>query len=375
MMINGKIPILHLRLTQSPFSVGGANKMIWEITKLIDKEAFVSIPCFISNTKGRERGRIDFLRKNGIEYYMLPCRRYVDLGQIFTILRIVRQRGIRIVHCHDYKSNVYGLFIKMLAPSTKLIATIHGYNAITKKGKIYCWLDRKIVRYFDRIVIVTSALRSVFPSSYRKKVCIIRNAIDTDYWQNSYEAKRMNEIRTNSFIVGFAGRISPEKGWEDFVTTAQNLLITDTRFSFRIAGDGPDLERMKRLTDESDISEYFEFLGAVDNMRQFYSELDVLLAPSWTEGLPLVQLEASAMSVPVVATDVGGVKDIVKHGYNGFLVPKRDVGKMSEYLLLLKENRNLAKRIGKNGRQIVTREFSLVKQLPRLQELYIDIIK
>ena len=121
--MNNKISILHLRSTLSPQSIGGADKIIWNIAKFIDKECFSCLLCFLTKKKTRTLSSQP-VQDRDVKYYVLPCRRFIDLAQLLALLKNIKKNKIKIIHSHDYKANIFGLLIKLILPQLKLGTTI-----------------------------------------------------------------------------------------------------------------------------------------------------------------------------------------------------------------------------------------------------------
>lgn len=361
---------MYLRLTESAEKIGGANRMIQETIRLIDRERFTILPCFIINRNRSESRQDEHGDLCGLPSFSLYGKRGFDACLLDRLGRLVEDHEIEVIHSHDYKSDLYAVLLKRKNPHLKLMTTLHGYIRNTFKSRVYVWLDRQLMRFFDRIIAVSSKTADEVKPAWKDKVTLLHNAIDLEKW-----AKEKETENDDVFCVGFAGRISREKGWEDFVRVAARLAQYEGDYRFRIAGEGPRLKRMQERVDALGMTDRFEFLGPVSDMISFYESLDALLAPSRSEGMPVAQLEANAMEVPVVATRVGGVEDLIDEGRNGFLADAGDVDRLTERVRELKNDPELRLRMGRNGRAVVEDRFSLRDKVMQLESIYTDLVR
>ncbi|EMG37779.1 glycosyltransferase [Desulfocurvibacter africanus PCS] len=365
-------PVCHLRLSNSARHIGGANRVIWSLATGLRVVGIEPILYFLVNAKP---GQPTKARASGwhqdVEYHESVGRRFVDLGQLWALRGFLRERGVRIVHSHDSKADAYALLLKRLLPNLRIVSTVHGFIALSPKSKLYCWLDKRFLRFFDRIFVVSPAMRELFPEPFRARLEVLSNGLDTEYWKAAPRALRKLDGTTQ---VGFVGRISPEKGWREFVDVARKVSASGSEFRFRVAGDGPQLGEMRALTDSLGLSQRFEFLGAVEDMRAFYKSIDLLLAPSWTEGLPMAQMEACAMGLPVVVTDVGGVSGLVEHGQSGLLARAGDVETLAKHVLHLGRDPQAAFDMGLRGRRIVEERYSIHSRVAHLAGAYASLL-
>jgi glycosyltransferase involved in cell wall biosynthesis len=358
-MINQKISILYLRHTIG--SGGGADAVIEGITGLLNKEMFNVSVAYLTKT-GEDVSQFETCFADmGIDFFNFSASGTFNVKQFVNLYKLIKRNKVMVIHCNDPKSDVYGYLLKMLLPQLVLISTAHGWIRRRLRSALYEAVDMFLLKRFDAVLAVSESIMQTALTKGVKKVHLIHNGIDINKWH----PRDHDEIAAGSkksFAVGFIGRLSPEKRPLDFVRIAQEFLRHGGDVVFYVAGSGPEEGKMKEEVKRAGIEDKLHFLGQLDfnRLHELYQDLDVLLVPSYTEGLPINILEASSMRVPVVATNVGGVGEIIRHEHNGLLAEAGAVGQMAEHLLLLKTDRNFADNLGRNARHIVETEFSML---------------
>jgi glycosyltransferase involved in cell wall biosynthesis len=174
--------------------------------------------------------------------------------------------------------------------------------------------------------------------------------------------------------VGAAGRLSPEKGFGVLVEAAARLVGRDSTIGFIHFGDGPLRCSLQRRVATLGLAGRFRFAGHRSDLDPFMPFFDVLVLPSYTEGLPNVVLEALAASVPVIASAVGGTPEIVEDGLNGYLVPPGDpevLARRVEQVLVSERERRA---MGMNGKKRVLTEFTFETQARQYLRVFDDLL-
>ena len=316
-------------------------------------------------------------KEAGLNYFEFSGRRLIDMAQIWNIIKLIKKHQVHILHCHDPKTDFFGMLLKLLFPKLILITTMHGLFKTTKKSAFYIVVDFCALKMFHNVITVSKKLEQTVKKYGISRTHLIHNAIDAEEWQPIYppDPDLFTPKDPNSFIIGYSGRISKEKGPLDFVRVAHIVLQNNNHCEFVVAGEGPLTESMQDLARKLGIIQKFHFLGQVKSSRMYslYQKLDLLLSTSHTEGFPNNILEASAMFVPVVATKVGGVGEVIENGYNGFLSDKGDVHSLAQQVLTLKRNQELAEQFRCRGREVVTKRFSFSERAHRLEEVYEEL--
>jgi glycosyltransferase involved in cell wall biosynthesis len=269
---------------------------------------------------------LDEVGKHG--FATLPVQRdtphlYGALRELTGDLQRVRPD---VLCCHGYKADLLGRLAARKA-DIPVVAVSRGWTWANLKVRFYEMLDRLGLRGMDRVVCVSrgqarKVRRAGVPGS---KIAIIPNAIDTDRFDHPILSYRS---RLQAFfpepprqIVGAAGRLSPEKGFQVLLEAAGPLLRADPGLGFILFGEGPLRNSLERAVAAAGLAGRFILAGFHGDLDQFLPFLDLMVLPSFTEGMPNVVLEALAAAVPVVATVVGGTPELVEEGRNGYLVP------------------------------------------------------
>ncbi len=245
-----------------------------------------------------------------LEALELPARAY--LGELRGLARIIRDAGADVVHTHGYRSDVTGGTAARLLGRPR-VSTIHGFIGGTSRGRLYEAVQRRMLRAFDAVVAVSSPLvaelRAVGIAPER--IHRIPNALGGDApTLEREEARASLRLEAGPRHVGWVGRLGLEKGPDVAVEAVAALARSDVVLSF--VGDGPMRGELETLARERGIQERVRFHGLIEGAGRLMPAFDALLLSSRTEGTPMVLLEAMAAGVPIVATRVGGVPDVVE---------------------------------------------------------------
>jgi glycosyltransferase involved in cell wall biosynthesis len=364
-----RIPVLYLR--QSSGGGGGADTVILNTALLMDSSHFFLIIAYLS----KYDQRLTFtnkLKETGVACFECPGIKIFDIRQFTSIVKLVKKYNVRIVHCHDFKADVYGYLLKVLFPGIRFVSTIHGWIARRLRSLLYIKIDRIVLKKCDAVIAVSHNIEQTAKGYGIQKLHLIQNSIRLDRWNPGESTKSQGHFR-----IGFIGRISKEKGPTDFVHAAKKIITQYPVCEFFVAGDGPEEKQMKTLVNQLELEGHFHFLGHLDENRlhDLYQKLDLLLLTSYTEGIPMAVLEASAMKVPVVATNVGGVSEVITHNVNGLLAEAGDLDSIVKNVFLIINNREVAEKFAENGRSIVETRFSINNKVKKLESIYMQILR
>jgi glycosyltransferase involved in cell wall biosynthesis len=334
---------------------------------------------FLSFAEGsRCAAFLDEARRHGFEARALRYdtphlgRAVAELAGELTTL------GAAVLCCHGYKATLLGR-VAARRRQVPVISVSRGWTAETWKVRLYEALEKLSLRWMDRVVCVSGGqrrkvLRAGVPA---ERTRVIRNAIEAGRFAepDPEYGRRCRDFfaQPPRLLVGAAGRLSPEKGFTVLVEAAARVHRSDPGVGFLLFGDGAEREALARQIHAAGLDETFILAGFRPDLDRYLSFLDVVALPSFTEGLPNVLLEAFAASVPVVATAVGGVPEVVEDGVSGYLVPPGDPGALAGRLLDVLACEDRRREMGRYGRERVDRDFTFSAQGGEYQRLFEEL--
>jgi len=358
---------------------GGPDKTILLSAERHDRARVEVVVVYIRDIRDREFCIGDRARAKGLTFYEIEERGKFDLRVLRALREIVLRHDINIVHAHDYKSDLFAYLLQWrLHRRVALVSTAHAWVAVGLRGEIYRRLDLKLMRRFDHLIAVSHATKNemVAAGIQPDLISMIHNAIDTETWApGRASTSLLEELKLERAfpVIGYVGRIMPEKDLETWLRAAALVSQKYPRARFVFVGEGKDsdtLGQLKRLAVDLGIAEQLYCPGYRENLLPVYAAFDLFVLSSRREGLPNSILEAMAMGLPVVTTDVAGAKELVLDGQTGYVLPQGDARGIARALMVLVENEPLRKRMSYAGRERVEREFSFSARLQRVEALY-----
>ena len=308
----------------------------------------------------------------GIPVEVVPCRGRFDVRTVGTIRALLTAHNITVVHTHGYKADLYG-FAASAGRRVGLVSTCHNWPDKRLSMRAYAAVDRLILRAFDQI---GSPSKPVIELLHKSGVSETR----LTYIPNGVDEVRFSPARTESHhrsgcTVGFVGRLVAEKGGAVLLEAAAAIVRERPLTRFVFVGDGPIRAEWEGRAAELGLSETVSFLGVRSDMPYVYSTFDLLALPSFDEAMPMTLLEAMACGLPVVATAVGSVAELVAHEKTGLLVPPCDAHSLSEAIARLIDSAELRAVMGSAARAEVARRFSSRVTASRYVALYESAVK
>ena len=202
------------------------------------------------------------------------------------------------------------------------------------------------------------------------EVAVIPYGVDLDRFHPQEHDPR------DDLVVGSVGRLSPEKGLKYLLRAMAKITRQEPRARLLLAGDGPERRSLERLATRLGLVDRVEFTGEVahDQVPQTLARMNVFAMPSTWEGFGVAALEAAAMGLPVVASNVHGIPDVVEDGVTGILVPPKDVAALSQAILRLLRDPEERRRMGRAGREMVATRYSWADNVRQMEALYNSLI-
>jgi len=253
-----------------------------------------------------------------------------------------------------------------------VVATAHGFTDVSRSVSLYEKLDRWVLRHkFKRVAVVTDRMLNGFPAEKKR---LIPNGIDTErFKRDASKGKALRAqfgIKNNDMLIGTVGRLSREKNQKMLIEAAKTLIDGNDRFKFLIVGNGPEDVALQKLVQAYRLSDHVIFTGLVSDLVPVYSAMDVFVLCSLTEGVPLTVLEAMATRLPVVATRVGGVPEIITDDETGLLIESSDMDALKSAISGLMQDQYKRIRMGESARRFVQANYSLEKMCEEYRNVY-----
>ena len=354
--------------------LAGTELMTYDLVRAMDKEHFdVHVAFLLNGGPLSER-----LERVGIPVHSLRGNEGI-VRPIQDLMRLVRSRHFDLVHLYGFKTSLLGRIVfKLLSRSTQVIHGIRGQHVSQSvdTASFTTRLAVQVERFLSPLIdyYVSNSKGAVEFLTERglpePKFVRIPSGIDTAEWaQVEPSAKSVP-------VIACVARFHAQKRHADLVEAL--TLLASNHISFRcvLAGDGPLLENVKSQVDRSGLKELIEFRGRIEPtaIRELLAEADLFALPSEWEGLPRSVIEAMAVGLPVVGTDVNGTNELVIHGVTGLLVPPRDPTALAQSLTTLLLDAQLRREMGRRGRRRVEEEFDLRKMIRQLEEFYASVV-
>ena len=242
------------------------------------------------------------------------------------IRKLLVKHNVDILHTHGYKSDLYA-YAAAWPNRVALVATSHNWPSKLLTMRVYAALDRLALRRFDKVIVVSDVVADILRrwGVALDKVSTIFNGVDIESF-NGVTPTLRNEITPEGHsLVGFVGRLVPEKGGELLLRAAQKVLAVRPKTTFVFVGEGPSRKEWETLATQLGIGHYVTFVGVRDDMPGVYASLDMVVLPSLIESMPMCLLEAMAAGKPVIATRVGAVPKLIIPEQTGLLLDPSDV--------------------------------------------------
>ena len=374
MSSNKKINLLWLvdHLGYSGF-IHGAGKYYLNTLPFMDSTSFNT---FLYVLRSRDNLTRQFEDK-GINIHHLG-RSKLDPFTLLDIIKVVKKENIQLIHCHGYGSANFGRLVKLF---TNVRVVIHAHD----DDRNYPWhqniSDLLLKNFNDKAIAVSEGVKE---SSIKKRripserISVMHNGIPLEEFKTftldeiSKEKKNMG-INFNAKVIGTIAKLREEKGTEFFIKSAPNIIKEFPDTVFLIVGDGPLRTKLEELSKSLSIDEKVIFAGFRENIPIILSLIDIVVIPSLTEGSPLALLEAMAMSKPIVATNVGGMQEILKDNENGLFVPPQDPGALSDKISFLLKNEDEAKSLGARAKEDSSK-YDIRLHVKKLDGIYKELL-
>jgi glycosyltransferase involved in cell wall biosynthesis len=262
-----------------------------------------------------------------------------------------------------------------------IISTCHGFIANDRNLKLYNMLDRIVLRSFDNIISVSEEIKNGLIKSgiNGSHVRVIKNAVEVNSnnglsMRNRRDKRQLLNVQGSETVVAYIGRLSQEKGVRYLVQAIVLLSDSYVPVKLLIFGEGPEKKALKDLVKEKSVGGKVIFVGFQGDIENWLPAVDVFVLPSLTEGTPMALLEAMASGIPVVASAVGGVPQVIVSGKNGILVAPGKPEEIADALNTLSKNEGLRKRLAEEAKRTIRLKYNVDEWVKKVEAEYLRTI-
>ena len=379
---------------------GGAQKYVYTLATSLPKDKYeVSVICGEGNELKNK------LTEKGLPVIDLPQLKrdisvIAEIKNFFALIKLLKKESPDILHLNSSKIGGLGSLAGRIAHVPKIIFTAHGWAFNEERGPISealitfaSWLT--VILCHKIIVVAEKEKKQILemPFIAENKIVLIRNGLEKtptqgrgadqgvgfefkereiarkellNFFEN-WQKNNIAEIGNSTLWLGTIAELHKNKGLEYAVSALSKVT---TPFLFFIIGEGEERKSLENIIKKYSLQEKVFLVGLVENASKLLKAFDIYLCTSIKEGLPYTVLEAGFASLPVVATNVGGIPDIIENGVSGILVTKGRTGEITRALEYLLQNPDKQKLFGENLKAKVEKDFSLEQMLEKTLKLY-----
>lgn len=322
------------------------------------------------------------LKEAGIQHIHIPIDTSTEVGphimvSVMRLLKIVRSENIQIIHAQTRVSQIIGHYIEKFSGAT-FVTTCHGFF----KRRLFrmllpCW--------GNKVAAISDAVREHLINTMKVpmiNVELIYNGIDANIMEDAFSKEDIDNARRDfklsSYpIIGITARLSSVKGHMYLILAMPRIkqVFPDAQLLMVGSGKSKYETKLRAICKRLNIEKDVLFEPSTDNVPRALSVMDVFVLPSIQEGLGLSLLEALAMGLPVVASNVGGISSVIKHEKNGILVPPKDDKALADAVIRLLQDKEYVKKLAEKGRQTVKDKFTLDRMIENIEGFYAKALK
>jgi glycosyltransferase involved in cell wall biosynthesis len=362
--------VLHLSSSSGP---GGAEAVVASLASGLDPASYRSVVCLFRDGWLRDR-----CERLGLETHVVPMRGMLDLGWLRRFTRLLRDRGVDVIHAHEFGANTYGALAGRLA-GVPAVATVHGrsYYADCRRRRL---AYRVVSRAAAMVAVSEDVKRFVVETTgvAAARVRVVLNGVAAAAPVSEEVRASLRAdlgLRDGERVVTVVGSLYPVKGHRHLLQAVPQVLESSPSTVVLIAGRGSCERELREQAKRLGIEAQVRFLGLRGDVPVLLATSDVFVLPSLSEGLSIAILEAMAAGRPVVTTRVGGNPELVLHGQTGILVPPADAPALASAVIALLTNPAAARRLGENGQRHVTERFGIEAMVRQYEAIYNAALK
>lgn len=352
---------------------GGAERVAALVTMRLDPRRFDRVIC--ASRTVNEVAREECVAA-GVRVLALERLSTYAVWNWLPLVRLLRRERVDILHAHKFRSNVWAAVLGALMRVPVIVAHEHGWKHPSRTVR---FLNRWVVaKGCDEILAVSSAERTRMievDGIPPDRVNLMPNGIPDLTPTVGRDVRKELRIPARSPVIGSVAQLRPEKAFEVLIEAAGIVVSQRADARVLIVGGGPEYEKLRSLIEAHGLERAVLLIGERSDIPDLVNVIDIAVCCSDREGSPLSVMEYMAAGKPVVATNVGGLPEMIEEGVNGLLFERRDAKALADALLRLIDDEDLRERMGAAGKELQVKEFSLDALVKRTEALYEELVK
>ncbi len=373
--MNKAINILYLEHHSS--IIGGGQISLLQLMENLNKRKFN--PILICPEKADLATEAE---KHHIQtiFIPLPSLKTLKVVTVFQSLRkllnIIKKEKVHLLHTNSSRSMMYAALLRLFHH-----IEIIWHIRIADKDRVF---DRLFEPFANKIITNSKAAAQRFSwLKDQNKIVTIYNGLDLKSFDENKDGSKIKKelsIKDEAIVIGTIAKLQPKKGIHILLNAAPQIIEQFPSVKFLIVGDAPEaevsyLEQLKSLIKKLNIEKHVILPGFRNDISHIMKVIDIFVLPSFSESFGRVLMEAMAASKPIIASNVGGIPEVVTDGETGILVPAAEADVLAEKMNLLLKDKNLREKMGNRGRNRVEELFTIEKNVSSTEKLYLELVK
>lgn len=381
-----KPKILYI-VTQPEF--GGAQRYVYDLAKKMRDDFDVvvvagepnEIPTLLRKCEKKE------IKTRRLKYLCREINPLKDILAIFEIKKLLKEEKPDILHLNSSKASVIGsLAGKFSKFKPKIVYTVHGWVFSEPLGLprkfIYILLEWIAARFRNATIVLSEKEKNIslkYRLSKPENTFLIRHGLKPPEFIERKAAREQFKIKNDDFAIGTVANFYPSKGLQYLIEAVAKIPYLpagrqNPKFQIYIIGEGKERKNLEKLIKKYKLENKIFLLGAISKAQKYLKAFDMFVLPSLKEGFPYALIEAMYAGLPIVATKVGGIPEMIENNKNGILVPPANSKILAEKISELLKNRKFAENLGMRALLSAQEKFSLEKMINETKSVYLSLI-
>lgn len=365
--------ILHI---QKVANIAGSENHLLTLLPRLKESGYEPTMLVLTDRHDHPSSFLNEMQSLGIQTEVMPILGDLNPRLFNRLVNFIQQRNYAIVHTHLLHADLYGGIAARLARVKRVISTRHNDDDFRRKFPWRLPIAWNL-KLMDRVICISENVKQF---SHKIEEVSGNKITVIPYGINPYSVKLDRSWREKLGwkddvpVVGIVARLTEQKGHTTLLKAMSEVVHQFPTVQLVIVGDGELFNELQQLVNKLEIAQQVCFLGYRENAAAMMAGFDIFVHPSRWEGFGLVFLEAMTASLPIVATQVGSIPEIVRQGETGLLVPVDDPTALANAICRLLSDRALARKMGQNGRDILEKYFTVAAMVDRTCKVYANLL-